>query len=271
MNNGYKEDSNCSGDYCYFHPKEAVVGVCPLCLHDRLLVLAAATKHRHLSPSPTSTSSSSTAAGRHKKKPSILFALGSLLINRLEFRQPKSDLHDDDHHFPDYGDDDDDDDASTGTLEDSFISIQFQDNGVASWEKGVDLVSQSKKHDKKKKKKNSQSQRRDQNKDTTTIMPFSSSSCSSSTSYKVKEEEMMMSVVEHGKPRAGSMRWRKRIGHMFHLIRWKRSNSSKGNVCHVGSKVEGVKVVGSSSSRNNNNSKGWIRTLTKRRARGGRE
>jgi hypothetical protein len=58
-------------------------------------------------------------------------------------------------------------------------------------------------------------------------------------------------VVEHGKPRA-SLRWRKRIGHLFQLIRWKRSN--KGNVCHVGSKVEGVKVR-----------KGWMRTLTKRK------
>ncbi|MBA0793292.1 hypothetical protein Gohar_017709 [Gossypium harknessii] len=51
------------------------------------------------------------------------------------------------------------------------------------------------------------------------------------------------SVIEHAKPRA-SLRWRKRIGHLFQLMRWKRS-----------SKVEGVKVM---------RRKGWwIRSLTK--------
>lgn len=59
------------------------------------------------------------------------------------------------------------------------------------------------------------------------------------------------SVIEHTNKPQASLRWRKRIGHMFHLIRWKRSN--KANVCHVGTKVEGVKVR-----------KGWMRTLTKK-------
>lgn len=71
---------------------------------------------------------------------------------------------------------------------------------------------------------------------------------SDKTSMKIK------SVIEHTKPRAATLRWRRRIGHVLQLIKWKRS--SKGNVCHVGTKLEGSKVK-----------YGWIRILTKRRAK----
>lgn len=104
---------------------------------------------------------------------------------------------------------------------DSFISIKFEDNGVASWEKTKTTKVPLQHY---------------------TNIPFS------------KEAKGTKSVVEHAKPR-GSLRWRKRIGHLFQLIRWKRS--SKTNACHVGSKVEGVKVM----------RKGWIRTLTKRKTK----
>ncbi|CAN0892416.1 hypothetical protein LINGRAHAP2_LOCUS17528 [Linum grandiflorum] len=282
MNN--KEETSDS-PYCYFHPKEAVIGICPLCLHERLLILLAATDKKQRRQNLSSSSSSSancSSTPQHKKKPSILFSLGSLLINRLEFRH---------HHPKSYDDDDDDDesnnnnnpdcgfgyddydDAST-SHEDSFISIQFQDNGKASWEQSVGLVSDDKKShekkkidhlsndtNKKKKKLNGNIHSyKDQNKINTTINPISSS-CSSKAEATIKSihlKEDEMSVVEHGKPRGGgSLRWRKRIGHMFHLVRWKRS--SKANTCHVGSKVEGVIKVRSN--------KGWnLRTLTKRRS-----
>jgi hypothetical protein len=105
-------------------------------------------------------------------------------------------------------------------LEDSFISIKFEDNGVASWEKNT--------------------------------VGCKASSVEKNQRLSGGEDcKETKTVVEHGKPRA-SLRWRKRIGHLFQLIRWKRSN--KGNACHVGSKVEGVKVR-----------KGWMRTLTKRK------
>ena len=89
--NGYGEDSSC----CYFHPKEVVVGVCPLCLNERLLILASKQGQR----------SSSSSRGSHRifqgvshKKSSInlpkIFALGSLL-NRLEFKHWKSENSDD--------------------------------------------------------------------------------------------------------------------------------------------------------------------------------
>ena len=111
---------------------------------------------------------------------------------------------------------------------DSFISIKFEENGVASWEK------------------NKANNSNNGNGNGAVVSKVSLENCNM-YSFGNKETK---TVVEHGKPRASSLRWRKRIGHLFQLTRWKRSN--KGTVCHVSSKVEGVKV----------RNKGWIRTLT---------
>jgi hypothetical protein len=46
--NGYREENS----FCYFHPNQVLVGVCPLCLNERLLILAA--KPDRLSPARTS-------------------------------------------------------------------------------------------------------------------------------------------------------------------------------------------------------------------------
>ena len=109
---------------------------------------------------------------------------------------------------------------------DSFISIKFEDNGAASWEKSKELPK----------------------------MPMQHSNMSLQQSLSKGGGDLgVKAVIEHPNPR-GSMRWRKRIGHLFQLIRWKKS--SKGNVCHVGTKIDGVKVR-----------HGWIRTLTKRRTK----
>ncbi|KAJ0087062.1 hypothetical protein Patl1_08372 [Pistacia atlantica] len=218
MNNvhGYGEESNCG---CYFHPKEVVVGVCPLCLNEKLLVLAAKQGHRSSSSARTShhrNSSTNKINVSDNKKPPIhlpkIFALGSLL-NRFEFRHWKSDISDD--H----------DACSSSSQEDSFISIKFEDNGVASWEKA-----------------------------NTVSNKVSLENCSMywNNNQNTNTKEFVgnnKSVIEHAKaPRGSSLRWRKRIGHLLQLVRWKRSN--KGNVCQVD---HGVKVR-----------KGWIRSLTKR-------
>ncbi|XVE60330.1 hypothetical protein DITRI_Ditri05aG0120300 [Diplodiscus trichospermus] len=202
--NGHREDNSC----CYFHPNEVVVGVCPLCLNERLLILASKQGQRSCS---SSRGSHRFVQGVSQKKPPIylpkIFALGSLL-NRLEFKHWKSENSGDP-------------DAST-SHEDSFISIKFEKNGVASWEKGK-------------------------------VSKVSLEHCSMSWNPTLTKEqkEANKSVIEHVKPRA-SLRWQKRIGNLFQLIRLKRS--CKANACHMGSKVEGVKVM----------RKGWIRTLTKR-------
>ncbi|CAA2949355.1 Hypothetical predicted protein [Olea europaea subsp. europaea] len=155
---------------CYFHPKELVVGVCALCLNQRLLVLA-----------------SKQDQTTHTKKPSIslpkIFTISGVL-NGQEIRHLKSQ----------------DCISSSSSQEDSFISIKFEDNGVASWDE--------------------------------------------STTKKTK------CVVEQAKPRSTLM-WRKRIGHLFQLSRWRRSSKHS-----VGTKLEGAKVR-----------YGWIRALAKRRTK----
>ncbi|MBA0817809.1 hypothetical protein Gohar_019638, partial [Gossypium harknessii] len=108
----------------------------------------------------------------------------------------------------------------------SFISIKFEENGVGSWENGK-------------------------------VSKGSIEHCSKSwnptlTKGITKEPKVTnKTVIEHAKPRA-LLKWRKRIGRLSQLIKWKRS--SKANVCHMGSKVNGINLMG----------KGWIRTLTKR-------
>ncbi|XP_022141395.1 uncharacterized protein LOC111011807 [Momordica charantia] len=177
---------------CYFHPKEIVVGVCALCLNERLLILASKRGRHH------------SSARTCRKTPinlSKIFAFSSF-ITRLEFRHPKPENSDDE--------------AST-SHEDSFISINFGKNGVGSWEKNK-------------------------------VSEVSLENCSLSWNHHLtKDSKETKTVIEHGKTRA-SLRWRKRIGHLFQLIRRKRSN--KGTVCHV----EGVKTR-----------KGWMRTLTRSR------
>ncbi|XP_061363944.1 uncharacterized protein LOC133307448 [Gastrolobium bilobum] len=202
-NNGYREEKSC----CYFHPKQVVVGVCPLCLNERLLLVAAKQGRHHNHPS-ASKASQRPQSSIHNRKPSTsihkIFAFGSL------FTRPESWLWKSQNYEYDI----------SPSPEDSFISIKFEENGVASWEKS-------------------------------TVSKVSLENCNK-MSWNIRNKDMSKetkSVIEHGKSR-DTFRWRKRIGHMFQLIRWKKT----GGVCHVGSKVEGVKVR-----------KGWVRTLTKRK------
>ncbi|KAI3460579.1 hypothetical protein Pfo_017242 [Paulownia fortunei] len=177
--NEYRSDER---RWCYFHPRELVVGICALCLNERLLVLASKQGPLH--------QTHKTFSVTPKKAPIVLtkfFALTSLL-NRLDIKQQKPDQ---DCH------------SSSTSPEDSFISIKFEDNGAASWDKGK--ISKMP---------------RDQQ-------------CEMSWNDSWDKAKKIKSVVEHAKPRA-TLRWRRRIGHLFQLIRWKRS--SKGNTCHVGTK-----------------------------------
>ncbi|XP_055834379.1 uncharacterized protein LOC129902951 [Solanum dulcamara] len=211
-------NDNMSSCLCYFHPKEVLVGVCALCLNERLLILASKQEKEKKKKKIIIN-----LQGKNKKKinddgdehsrmhylPKI-FALTSF-FNRLDIRHSRKEtIHDIDL-------------SSTCSYEDSFISIKFENNGVGSWEKGavgtVPNVSLIKHCD-------------------NNIM-----------SNKV-------ALIEHvAKPRM-QLRWRKRIGHIFHLIRIKRSSTKGGNASHVGTKLEGVKVR-----------HGWIRTLTKRKTK----
>ncbi|KAL2538664.1 hypothetical protein Fot_20055 [Forsythia ovata] len=164
--------------FCNFHPKDEVVGVCALCLNERLQILAS--KNGHLNRTYS-----------HKRTqiplPKI-FALSNLL-NRLDIGHQKSE---------------DNCGSSSSSQEDSFISIKFEDNGEMSWNQ----------------------------------------------SWSKPNSKMNSVAIEQSKPHT-MLRWQKRIGNLFQLIKWKRS--SKGNVCHVGTKLDRSKVR-----------YGWIRTLRKR-------
>ncbi|KAK2659501.1 hypothetical protein Ddye_006034 [Dipteronia dyeriana] len=214
-NNGYGGDE--SNAYCYFHPKEYVVGVCPLCLNERLLVLASKQSSHHHQHN-----------NNNSKKPPKIFALGSL-FNRFEFRHWKSDAG------QNY--------ACSSSQEESFISIKFEEDGAASWEKGtVSKVVSMEEHCSN--MSSSWSESKDHHQYPNRHNNNNTNNTNKNNKNKTNQSQ---SVVEHGKPRA-PLRWRKRIGHLMQLLRWKRS--SKVAVESGG----GVKVM----------RKGWIRTLTKR-------
>ncbi|XP_051124028.1 uncharacterized protein LOC127246608 [Andrographis paniculata] len=173
MNNCYYE---CRDDRkgCHFHPREVVVGVCALCLNERLLVLASKQDQLH-----TTNTNYSVPPKRVLRK---IFALTSLLI-----KQQKSEVY----H------------SGSTSQEDSFISIKFEDNGAASWDKGKinKMLDENQK------------------------MP--------AVGKKIK------CVVEHMKP-CTAQRWRRRIGHLLQLMRW--NNKSSSSKCQMGTKLEGGKV-----------------------------
>ncbi|CAL0317929.1 unnamed protein product [Lupinus luteus] len=192
--------------WCYLHPEQVVIGVCHLCLNEKLLFLVAAKQGHHYNyQNPiTSNASHRHQSFMHNRKPSStsihkIFAFGNSLFSRPESQKLKSANYDID---------------ASPSPEESFISMKFEENGVALWEK------------------NSASNK----------VPIEKSQI-------LKKEDK--SMVQHVKSN-NAFRWRKRIGHIFHLIQWRRT--TKGGVCHVGSKVEGVKVR-----------KSWMRTLTRKK------
>lgn len=94
--NGYREENTL---ICYFHPKQLVIGVCPLCLNERLLILA--TKQGHLSSAAARSSSRrAQSSSKQYRKPHItfpkIFAFGGSILSRLEFRHWKSEHSDHD-------------------------------------------------------------------------------------------------------------------------------------------------------------------------------
>lgn len=83
--NGRRSEEN---SFCHFHPKQVVIGVCPLCLNERLLILASNQEHF----SSSRSSARRGQASKHKKSPITLpkiFALGGSFLSRLEFRHWK--------------------------------------------------------------------------------------------------------------------------------------------------------------------------------------
>uniref|UniRef100_A0ACD5WM88 Uncharacterized protein n=1 Tax=Avena sativa TaxID=4498 RepID=A0ACD5WM88_AVESA len=244
---------------CYFHPRELLVGVCAHCLRERLLLLLASNSKQQEGQGggrarvPADGASYLSArpycrAIRRVRTGSIVsvLALGSSFIHRLDSSSSRHhhSAHDGGSHDGNVdckvnpGGDDaagvEDDDASIASLDDSFISIKFEDNGKATWANAQSL----------------------QTKPDHAVDGRIAEKASSATTTTV--------VVEHVR-RGGATRWRKQVvGRLLQLARWKRASSSSGGkaqpaACHV----QRAEQQRSSKGRSG---RGWIRSLTRRRA-----
>ncbi|KAM3299295.1 hypothetical protein ACQJBY_040668 [Aegilops geniculata] len=196
---------------CYFHPRELLVGVCAHCLRERLLLLLAAKSNNgggrarppadgasYLSARPYCRALRRRTGSISSSLPKV-FALGSFL-QRLD-----SSRHHHHHHHPDEvvhdhdggGEDkdrnpDDDDDASVASLDDSFISIKFEDNGKATW-----VASQQ-----------------------ASLKPVREAPATTTKAL----------VVEQASRRGGVTRWRKQVvGRLLQLARWKRASGKQSS------------------------------------------
>ncbi|KAK9069696.1 hypothetical protein SSX86_011600 [Deinandra increscens subsp. villosa] len=110
------------GCYCYFHPDEVFVGVCPLCLYERLIVVAAKRCRGGLRLYTSSTCKPSKPFMVVTK----MFAVDYLIHRKT--RKHKINLKDDADTSP--------------SQDDSFISIRFDnDNTSGAWEKEKDSKS----------------------------------------------------------------------------------------------------------------------------------
>ncbi|KAJ1273596.1 hypothetical protein BS78_06G294300 [Paspalum vaginatum] len=208
--------------YCCFHPRELVVGVCPHCLKARLLLLLAAKDDvknphpiRRRSRSRTTTSTSSISLPK-------VFALGSSFLQRLDSRGHYTHRTDADaaaaaaapnpNPNPNPNDGNcSDDTTSVASLDDSFISIKFEDNGKATWDSPHKQQHQV-------------------------------------VIATTKQTNTVVMVPEHAR-RGGVTRWRKQVvGRLLQLARWnwKRSKAAS-TASHVG--LDGKKQDGSKASR----------------------
>ncbi|KAF7019817.1 unnamed protein product [Triticum aestivum] len=237
---------------CYFHPRELLVGVCAHCLRERLLLLLAAKSNNgggrarppadgasYLSARPYCRALRRRTGSLSSSLPKV-FALGSFL-QRLDSSRHHH------HHHPDEvvhdhdgggGCEDkdrnagaeDDDAASVASLDDSFISIKFEDNGKATW-----VDSQQ-----------------------TSLKPVREAPAAAAAAATTKTTKTTALVVEQASRRGGVTRWRKQVvGRLLQLARWKRASgkqSSSSAAADQRSKVRG------------GGGRGWIRSLTRRRA-----
>ncbi|KAL0432209.1 UNVERIFIED_CONTAM: hypothetical protein Slati_2555200 [Sesamum latifolium] len=236
--NEWRLEERSRSSWCYFHPTQLLIGICPLCLNERLLVLANSKQpHLHL-PHKFFTAKTPKRAPLPLRK---IFAL----LNRHDTKQQKPD----DYHSHI---------TSSTTPEGYKIFFSFPFLQLPAFVTFLELLLSFVNQEKTplyqsslKKMVLPHGTRAKSPKCPTIEIRMSVSSLNESWDNKGKK---IKTVVEHGKPRA-TLRWRRRIGQLLQLIRWKRS--SKANMCHVGTKLEGGSRV----------KYGWVKSLTKRRAK----
>uniref|UniRef100_A0ACD5XFR0 Uncharacterized protein n=1 Tax=Avena sativa TaxID=4498 RepID=A0ACD5XFR0_AVESA len=231
---------------CYFHPRELLVGVCAHCLRERLLLLLSSNQQgggRERVPADGANYLSARTYGRalrRVKTGSIVsvFAIGSSLLHRRDSSRhyTHGGVHGDGVDDKINPDADADEAASIASLDDSFISIKFEDNGKATW---VDTENQK--------------------------APAGGEADAKSADKAPAASSATTAVVEHARRGSvGVTRWRKQVvGRLLQLARWKKRStggkqapSSAAATCHVADQQRS-KGRGSRS---------WIRGLTRRRA-----
>ncbi|EOA36399.1 hypothetical protein CARUB_v10010841mg [Capsella rubella] len=180
-----KGQNKSSTSSCNIHPVDFVEGVCPLCLNERLLVLATLQSLRPKSPSvsyQTKQEPKVILQDPPRKKPIRVSSLFSFFELRHHYDQKT------DHQ-----------NTSIISPEDSFISINFEDNQATSWDKG-------KEH------------------------------CKASCNYQYQHvmlDKKKMEIVPQPMPRS-QLTWRKRIRRLLRVISFK----NRSRACHLSAKVE---------------------------------
>ncbi|WOL03543.1 hypothetical protein Cni_G12263 [Canna indica] len=181
---------------CYFHPKESVVGVCAHCLKERLVLLAS----KQGQPPQLRKSKRPCRVVRRKRIINIklprVFALGPFLY-RLDSRY-RGDEDDND---------DSDDEGSIASNEDSFISVKFDNDGHASWDKEA--------------------------------MKTKSSAHGNGGGNEANGNQNMVDKTKNS-----TMKWKKRIGQLLHLAQSKRSTDQGNLQVGVGGKDGGANRKG---------------------------
>ncbi|XP_010479052.1 PREDICTED: uncharacterized protein LOC104757957 [Camelina sativa] len=170
---------------CNIHPVEFIEGVCPLCLNERLLVLASLQRLRPQSPVSYQTIQEPKTVFSPKKSIRL-----SSFLSFFELR----------HHDQKY----DHQNTSIISPEDSYISINFENNRATSWEKGKES--------------------------------YQVAHCKASRDHQY--EHVMLhrkkkEIIPQPTPRS-LLTWRKRIRRLLSVISFK----SRSRACHLSAKVK---------------------------------
>ncbi|KAF8114081.1 hypothetical protein N665_0042s0003 [Sinapis alba] len=172
-----KGQNQSSTSSCNIHPIDFVEGVCPICLNERLLVLAYL-QRRH-APSPSSSchtiqEQKTTSQKSSKKKNIRLFSF----LGSFQLRHHKSDQRSNSIISP----------------EDSFISINFENNGTTSWEKEKEAYQ----------------------------LEHSKASRDHQYQHITKKKEIIPRLMQRP-----LLMWGKRIGRLIHVISFRKRSSAK--------------------------------------------
>ncbi|KAI3972909.1 hypothetical protein MKX01_019567 [Papaver californicum] len=250
--NGFNEEGNYS-NFCNIHPTKIQIGVCSLCLKERLVILLATSSSKYKQRSRRRSTSSRKS--HHIYVLQKVSALGSFLRRSESSRREQ--------RLAARSTDTDDTSTSISSQEDSFISIKFEDDGNALWDKD------SREHCKPHSSVTAtvteplKAKKITQNVNTTTA----TEKMKKKKKKKMDTNNKITSIVEHHSGTTGSdggaglLRWRKRVGQvLFQLVRLKKSTMESG--CQDSSNKA---KKSSSNTLKIRNKKNWIKTVTKKK------